>query len=394
MRFVKNSDFNHLKEVTSLGLINSKTKSFDPKGIFSPEIFGSKDYSCECGALKAAWHTGEICPKCNTTISDPKDNIYKNGRFKLPNGLKIFNPVIYLILSKYVKIFQYKINPQNKHIDINGHIIYQNNDGIELLDITSFIKNYHETILKLIPDEDIVNDEKLERFREFLLENEDSVMLESIPLLPTHLRPSELCEKNIYLEPLNKLYIAINTHLHSLKNNADKDDLMLVEQELFRVQELYIELYDKVIELISSKEGLARDQVLSNKINFSGRAVITVKDDNDPTSVTLPHILFTEIYLPKILTYIVEQYNYSYTDALDYYNLNRFNYNDNIILEAIDTILLTKPKVLINRNPSLHLLSIQSFFVSGVTKDYTIKLTKPSLQSLNADFDTLNQRLV
>lgn len=388
MRFIRNDDMKNLREVTSTGLINSKGTAFDPEGIYSPSIFGSDEYSCDCGSLKGAWHSGVICQKCNSTISNPKDNIYKSGRFKIPNGFKIFNPIIYLMMQKYIKNFENMINPQLKHITMNGNTIYTDKNGQELLNFIDFTLKYKETIDKILDEDAIKSDERLKIFKNFLLNNEDSVMLDSIPILPLHLRPSQLSVKQFHLEPINKCLISINTHIHSIIDNISEDDISAIEQELFEIQRNYIDMYDKIVTLISTKDGLARDQILSNKINFSGRAVISVKHDNDPTTITIPKLMFSEIYLPRILTFIVEHMGISYTNAIDYYYHNRFDYDNKMINDAIDEILLTKPIVLLNRNPSLHLLSIQAFYISGVTNDYTIKLAKPVLQSFNADFDS------
>lgn len=396
MRFVNNDMFKDLKVVTSLNLINAKKKIFDSEGIFSPSIFGSQDFSCECGRLKGGWHAEEVCESCGTKPIDPKYNIYKTGCLKLPYDLKIFNPVIYMIICKYIPSFELKINPQNKHIDINGHFIYNIDDETELVNFLDFSRNYKEVIDKLIPDEveysfeDEETNVKIENkinLKQFLLNNEDSVMLSYIPLLPLHLRPSNLTEKQMQLEPLNKCYIAINTHINSITNNIDIEDDTAVEKELFEIQKLYMELTDKILDTISSKEGLMRDQILSNRICYSGRAVITLKDDNDPESITIPRIMFTEIYTPKITSLLVNYLNLNYTEAYEYYFLNRFNLDDEWIEKCINDILLTKPIVLLNRNPTLHLLSIQAFYIKGVTKDNTIKLCKQTLRGLNGDFD-------
>lgn len=390
MRFIKEKDVVNLREITSLNLLSEKNKSFDLNGIFSPSIFGSQDYSCECGSLQGAWHTGTICPKCNTTIIDPKDNIYRYGKFKIPRGFKIFNTVIYQIMCKNIKGFENMIKPQSKHIDIDGNIIYNEDNENRCIDFTEFTFNYESAVNAVLPDGTVKFDEKLKKLKSFLLANEDVVMTDSIIILPLHLRPTQfsISEKVMLTQPLNKCYNSINTHIHSIINNVDEKDIMGVEHELFEIQRCMTDLYNQITEIIAYKEGLARDQILSNKINFSGRAVISVKHDNDPTSVSLPKIIFTEIYMPKILTYIVEHMKLSYTDATEYYYMNRFDYDNKIINDAIDEILLTKPIVLLNRNPSLHLLSIQAFYVSEVTNDYTIKLAKPVLQSFNADFDS------
>lgn len=391
MRFIKYKDVANLREVTSLDLLSEKNKSFDLNGIFSPSIFGSQDYSCECGSLQGAWHSGTICPKCNTSIMNPKDNIYRYGRFKLPKGFKIFNTIIYQIMCKNIKGFENMIKPQIKHIDIEGNIIYNDNNNNSCIDFVEFSTNYEKAINTILPDGDIEFDEKLKKIKHFLLSNEDIVMTDSIIILPLHLRPSQfsISEKVMLTQPLNKCYNSINTHIHSIINNVDEDDIMAIDHELFEIQRCMTDLYNQITEIIAYKEGLARDQILSNKINFSGRAVISVKHDNDPTSVSLPKIMFTEIYMPKILSYIVEHMKISYSDATEYYYMNRFDYDNKIINEAIEFVLLTKPIVLLNRNPSLHLLSIQAFYISGVTNDYTIKLAKTVLQSFNADFDLI-----
>lgn len=395
MRFLRNDDISHLKEVTSLGLVSQKQGTFDKDGIFSPRIFGSDEYSCECGALKAAWHMGEVCEKCGTHISKPSDSIYKNGRFIIPNGYKVFNPTVYMIIKKHIKNFENMINPSIKHADKEGHIIYKDEKtNLKLLNFIDFSLNYRETIEKLFEDLELDDNEDEEseksrpiKLKEFLLNNEDSVMLNSIPLLPIHLRPTQKDGIQMQIEPLNRSIIGINTHINSLRTNVEDDDLTAIEKELFKIQQEYMELYNDILELISKKEGIARNQILSNKINLSGRAVITVNHDNDPNCITIPKIMFTEIYLPKIISKLTNYLNLNYIDTTEYYYLNRFDLENNYINMAINDILLEKPMVLINRNPSLHLLSIQAFFISGVTNDHTIKLPKTCLQSLNADFD-------
>lgn len=396
MRLIKNSDHEHLKEVTSLTLIDHKSGKFDAQGIFSPSIFGSDDFSCECGKLVGAWHSGELCEHCGTSIIDPKDNIYRNGRFKLPNGLKIFNPTIFQIITKHVKKFNDMIDPSKKHIDVDGHIIYQTDDGLELVNYVDFSYKYKETIEKVIPDnvniaasldDDDNESSGFINLKQFLLDNEESVMLSSIQLLPIHLRPSQLNDKQLTLEPLNRAFISINTHIDSIKKTIAKDDLIGIDKELFEIQKDYQQLLVDVISIIAKKEGISRDQILSNRINYSGRAVITLKHDNDPTSIIIPKIMFTEMYAPKIVSRLSEYLSVNFVDAYEYYCLNRFDFNNEVIQRAINDILDTKPVVIINRNPSLHLESLRACFVSGVSNDYTIKLCKSLFRGLNADLD-------
>lgn len=390
MRFIRNEELENLKEVTSVRLVEKKSGRFDPQGIFSSKIFGSDEYACECGELRAAWHNGEICPNCGTSILDPNDNIYRNGKFKIPNGYKIFNPIIFNILSKNIKNFVNMVDPNNKHIELDGHIIYTDEkNNTELLNFLDFSFKYQETIEKLLPEEMIKNsdNDKLRLLKDFLKENEDSVMLSNISILPLHLRPAQLTDKRMDLDPFNKYYIDMNTHIASLRTTVEVDDLNATERELFDIQKIYADFTDLVLETISKKEGIARDQILSNKINASGRAVITLKDDNDCNSVTIPKVMLTELYFPKIITNISKTLGKNYTDAYEYYMLNRFDDENEVIKKAADDVLLLKPIVLINRNPSIHLRSIQSFYIAGYTDDYTIKLPKSSLRELNADFD-------
>lgn len=406
MRFTTSKDFENLKEVTSINILSDKGKKFDQNGIFSETIFGPNEFSCDCGKLRGAWHMGEFCDDCHTTIMDPNDNIYRNGKFVISDKYKVINPIIYNMLTKYINNFEKMINPQLKRITVEGHIIYESDNGEELINFIDLSLNYKETIEKIFKyakksnkadkqkdseDDDYIeiSSNNIQEFKEYLLEHEDSVMVNTIPLLPTHLRPSGISDKQVFIDPLNGSYVSINTHINSLNNVVEKDDITGIEKELFEIQTHYQELFNKIIAIISKKDGVARDQILSNKINFSGRAVISLKHDNDPTSITIPRIMFTEIYFPKIISYLSEKMEISIVKASSYYYLNRFNNNDENINKAIDFVLLTKPIVLLNRNPSLHLLSIQAFYISGVTNDYTIKLAKPVLQSFNADFDML-----
>ena len=118
------------------------------------------------------------------------------------------------------------------------------------------------------------------------------------------------------------------------------------------------------------------DIIEYNESNFSSRNVIipdpTLRDDQ----IDLSYHTFLELYKFKIIYYLMKMEDISLSKA--YYKWSRAYKFDNQIYEIMQFIVKKeKPKVLINRNPTLNYYSMLLMSVRRVKKDindYTLSV--------------------
>jgi DNA-directed RNA polymerase subunit beta' len=374
--FLVSEDISHLPRVSSTNIVDRKRKTFDKDGIFSEEIFGgSNEIKCTCGELKGKFYLGNTCPHCNTIVEE--NSFDKEAVLKLPEGMKIFNPIILEMIRRIEFDLLEAINPAKRKIDQNG-----NGSEEESILSFSYIANNYEDFVK--------NYIKNKTLRKFLKKRKESFLVDFITVLPLHLRNASI-DKNItqiILDDINKFYIVITTHIQSLENLDGLDSGINIELELYELQKVYNSLAENVTKIIAEKEGIIRDQILSNRINFSGRAVIILDPVNDPLSIVIPKIMFMEIYLAELLIEIKEIGEFfSLTEASNYYYMNRFDTENNIIKQSVNILVDKQQMVVLIRNPSLHLKSIQSFYIREVIDEDVIKIPKTCFADFNADID-------
>jgi len=376
IKFLSEEDLVNVPAITTTKILDKKRKQFDNDGLFSETIFGKNDNSCSCGNLKGVFYIGKTCDNCKTIVGDSNE-FDRIGKLTFNSRYRVINPLIMEIIKKNEFDLLEKCNPQKKKIDLHGNPIGDEDE----LSFHKFIFNFEETLEKYFKNEEL---------KDFLLKNKDCVFMKSIVVPPIHLRSASVDKsfKRIQIDALNKFYVSMLTHIVNIEEElVGLENEITVELELYELQKLLQKLFDEILDILAVKEGLIRDQLLSNRINFSGRAVLALKEDNDPFSITIPRIMFTEIFILKVIYHLVNNYSMNYLEAEDYYYHNRFDIKNEKINYTIKKILDTKPRIILNRNPSLHIFSLQSFFISAVTPDSVIRVSKEAYPAFNADLD-------
>lgn len=394
MKFILEDEFfANLPEVTTTKILGSSGE-FHKNGLFSSTIFGSEIARCLCGRLEGNFFKDTLCDKCNTMATTQQDT---GAKMCIPDNVYIafINPTIVRIIQYETKINIFElINPQNKKIDMDGHTIVSEDNPKEAISFDMLYNDYENALDLLFKDVSFKNEE----FRAFLYANKDLVLNKSIFIIPVRLREAQMhgfkeSENShvVTLDGINGFYMSALTHINNIKSFSETIiTTSNLEIEVYELQKTMMELSEFIIdEVIGGKKGLLRNNILSNRICFSGRAPITLRESfEDSNCVTLPREMFIEMYILRIINYLVKNHNMTIFSANNHLLYNRFNPDDLLINGAIKFIIDNEePIVVINRNPTLRVENMTALVVDSVHNYSTIRIAKPVLPPLAADID-------
>jgi len=356
----------NLPEITSSKIIGTKGK-FVENGLFSEVIFGPiKNYTCQCGIFHGQSKIG-ICNICKVEITNSGERRKRFAKIKLP--VEVVNPIFHdLVLSAG--------GPRNKLNDLmmNEGVLYKKDNKYNVVlnqnDIPqdAEVFEYHGAIFELVKglSEQNINNEKWK----YINDNLDKLMINNIIVLPADLRPASKMSdsKNDYshvIDKINRRYRKLliknekmaNTHV-DIRNFSRK-----IYFDYFRqIQKVVNELYDFVLESLSTKDGLIRGHILGKRIDFSGRAVIVPDPTLNLDECKLPYFMFLELFKIYIAKSLIEVGYYKFLNmAIQHVNscISSKSYN----LFDFCQVMLEKNQYvcILNRQPSLHRLGMLGF---------------------------------
>lgn len=257
---------------TNNGFIISEPQSIkkdlkDPNGIFSTKYGQTLQdinpyadrYKCECGHLKSRIHHGIVCPICNTKVKYVDDNFGYFGWICLKDPYYIIHPNLYKSLEFFIG--SVKLGNILKPVDEKDQDGYNMESdkpkdepfyGLGTMDFKERFREILDFYLMKEPGKiDYYND---------IIENEDNVFVQSIPVYTTHLRPFRIENDSFFYEGTNALYNII-TKLAAIIN---KDDLKIFRKKkpknqlLYDIQLKFNDLYKELENTISGKKGSLR----------------------------------------------------------------------------------------------------------------------------------------
>jgi len=195
-----------------------------------------------------------------------------------------------------------------------------------------------------------------------------------------------------------KVYVLLYTNIKILTTNLSTVDL----HKILKVQNLINEIYNTEKEMLRSKEGFIRQNVLAKRIDFSARAVIAVDPKLPLDKVRLPYKMVMKLAEPFIGHYIfksqetIDMFRQAAKELITESSFTKYisklknghgtKEAMEIIKKIIDKYIVGKYPVLLKRDPSLHQTSWQAFtFECG--DDPVIFIPPMVVQGFNADFD-------
>ncbi|MBI2010627.1 MAG: DNA-directed RNA polymerase subunit beta' [Candidatus Colwellbacteria bacterium] len=219
-----------------------------------------------------------------------------------------------------------------------------------------------------------------------------------LPILPPDLRPMVALDGGRYAtSDLNDLYRRVinrNNRLKKLLELKAPDVIVINEKRM--LQEAVDALIDNsrvrqvartrrplrsLADMLKGKQGRFRQNLLGKRVDYSGRSVIVVGPHLRLDECGLPKRMALELFRPFVIHEVVEQglaHNIKMANRL----IDQAPPEVWAILEEI----IADRKVLLNRAPTLHRLSIQAF-KPLLIEDLAIQIPPFVCTAFNADFD-------
>jgi DNA-directed RNA polymerase subunit beta' len=386
-----NSFCDNLDEVTSLKTFGKK--KFHPEGLFSEQIFGPvKNYTCQCGRYYGISRTGDKCTLCNVDIVNSDVRRKRFAKITIP--VPVVNPLFYDLLvelgGKNLKKALDTLMRNEKSVlykSNDDYLVTVNQEEVVPKGCTSWerAEAIYELVKGLAGD---MIEEGVDGW-EFVLNGIDSLLVNTIIVLPPDLRPTSKSsgkDKQL-MDKINRYYIQILTKKEIMKETIIDiyKDKSLYYTYFKQLQKDVNELYTRILEKIAKKEGLIRGNILGKRIDFSGRAVITP----DPTlaleECKLPYLMILEIYKLPIAKRIIEIGKFKLLNrAIDFVD-ECIDKQSPVLFNVCNDIVDGKYCIL-NRQPSLHKLGMLAFKIK-ITLDQVIKIHPLVCPPFNADFD-------
>jgi len=363
-------------------------------GVYDSDIFGSIfSKQCNCGKLQDVY--GKVCPKCKSMILDSVEAYRRYARIELPvyycNELKVGQ------LIQFLKDhFTFKFKVSGSTLNVTDRIPsaflellqfnYLGDNVIEATDrVTDVNKCSYEGLLAIIAT----------NFKDLVIEYK-SYINSLILVVPIVMRPptykiingrKELGASQITVVYQNILY-AINNYYNSAIQSATSDAAINLLNATFR--RFIAKITSNLSTLIGpSKQAFSRN-MQSTRVPNSGYATIVPAPELKADEVYIPIHLMYEACKEEFVEFLSEHYNCSMDKAEEIY-IHRASTDE--IKELFNEYIEGNPDdstsgkyVIINRNPSLHKLSLVLCKVH-LTRDYVMKIPIPLCVQLGADFD-------
>ena len=426
-------------EVKKPETINYHSLKPEPEGLFCQQIFGPvKDYECACGKYKRIKFRGVVCERCGVEVGPSNVRRERMGHIKLAMPVahtwflregKIATLLNNLPQKKLEQVISYDayivIEPgltSLKQYDVISEDEYQKaveefgadafHVGIGAEGIRSIIANLdmgdERTRLRAELAE-MKSDAKrkglikqLKLVEAFLdSKTEPAWMLpDVIPVIPPDMRPLVTLDAgHVAASDLNDLYRRVIIRNNRLKRFIEMHaPEIIVRNEKRMLQEAVDSLFDNghkarpmvsqnrrplksLSDSLRGKSGRFRMNMLGKRVDYSGRSVIVSGPSLKLHQVGLPKTMALELFKPFV---------YARLMAGDYANTLKtarkmVENGEDVVWEILEKVIHEHP-VLLNRQPTLHRLSMLAF-EPVLIEGKAIRLHPLVCKGFNADFD-------
>src|SRR3990167_4208989 len=231
----------------------------------------------------------------------------------------------------------------------------------------------------------------------------NSLCLTVLPVIPPDLRPMvQLTGGRFATSDLNDLYRRVINRNNRLKKLIDLNAPEVIRRnEMRMLQEAVDALIDNsaargnravnatggrrklksLSDMLKGKQGRFRQNLLGKRVDYSGRSVIVAGPELKIHQCGLPKQMALELFKPFVISWLLRgEHAHNIRSAT-----RLIESGNTIIWDALDEVIKGK-YVLLNRAPSLHRLSIQSF-QPKLIEGKAIQLHPLVCAGFNADFD-------
>src|SRR3954453_18549466 len=426
-------------EVKNPETINYRTFKPEKGGLFCERIFGpTRDWECSCGKYKRIKHKGVICDRCGVEVTLARVRRERMGHIELavpvshiwfykcmPSRLGLMLDMSARQLERVIYYEDYiVIDPGNTPLtktQLLTEIEYreaQEQYGEEFkagmgAEAVKVLLSEIE-LSKLNKElEEAMGNTKSKQIRKKLAKRlklvqgfisshsrPEWMILEVLPVIPPDLRPLVPLEGGRFAtSDLNDLYRRVINRNNRLKNLLQlKTPDVIIRNEKRMLQEAVDALFDNgrhgravtgagnrplksLSDMLKGKGGRFRQNLLGNRVDYSGRSVIVIGPELKLHQCGLPKKMALVLFEPFIIRRLKEL-GYVHTVRSAKKMIERQTTEVWDILEEV-----TKGhSVLLNRAPTLHRLSVQAFEPQLIEGE-AIRIHPLVCTAYNADFD-------
>ena len=426
-------------EVRNPETINYRTYRPERDGLFCEKIFGpTRDWECACGKYKRVKHKGVVCDRCGVEVTVSRVRRQRMGHIELavpvshiwffkctPSriGLMLDMPTNQL---ERVLYYEDRLVVDPGETPLNPLQLLSENEYQEALE------KYGDSFRALMGAEAVreclanLDLDKLMVELEQQIENTHSkqnrkritkrmkitegfrtsgsrpewMILDVMPVIPPELRPLVPLEGGRFAtSDINDLYRRVINRNNRLKNLLQlKTPDVIIRNEKRMLQEAVDAVFDNgrhgravtgsanrplksLSDMLKGKTGRFRQNLLGKRVDYSGRSVIVVGPSLKLYQCGLPKKMALVLFEPFIIRRL-KDLGICHTVRAAKKLIER---GSDDVWEALDTVIKGKT-VMLNRAPTLHRLSIQSF-EPVLIEGEAIRLHPMVCTAFNADFD-------
>lgn len=325
-------------------------------------------HACDCGEFKGKQWEGYTCPKCGTVVRERQSNMKMTGWIVL--GLNVcINPLYYQLLEKAIgKTVFNNIVQCNKKVDRDGNICEPSEEELgrsksSIYDSIGIREFYHRFGEILEHFATTTRKAKADDLRK-LINQKRKVFASHIPIYTTKIRSQSLTPDTFYYTKIDTI---INT-MFTLSENLKVCEEVEYEFTLWKLQTKVNSMWDNIFDQMTGKDGLVRDQLLGAALNYTARNVIIPNNELRDNEVIISYRTFLELFKYKIIQYIMKVEGCVLSKAYTMWkNATTF---DKTVYSYMKCLLKEeRPRILINRNPTLNFYSILLMKIKDITPD-------------------------
>ena len=426
-------------EVKNPETINYRTYRPEKDGLFCEKIFGpTKDWECACGKYKRIKNKGMVCDRCGVEVTLSSVRRQRMGHIELAvpvSHIWFFkcNPSrIGLILDKTTNELERILYYQDWLVIQSGDTPLKDGQILSEQEYADAREKYQESFRAKMGAEAVrellrrIDLDKLMLELEEQMQNTRSkqtrkkiakrmkvvegfrssggkpewMILDVLPVIPPELRPLVPLEGGRFAtSDLNDLYRRVINRNNRLKNLlALKTPDVIIRNEKRMLQEAVDAVFDNgrhgravtgpgnrplksLSEILKGKTGRFRQNLLGKRVDYSGRSVIVVGPELRLPQCGLPKEMALRLFEPFIIRLLKDK-GICHTVRTA---RKKIEHQDPEVWDILDEVIKDKT-VFLNRAPTLHRLSIQSF-EPVLVEGKAIRLHPMVCTPFNADFD-------
>lgn len=361
--------------------------------------------SCSCGEIKGTYYVGDICPKCKTPVKSTfEDNLSYLLWFQRPQDIApLINPIVLSILDNRFKegrtsfrMIRWLMMPNyvitKDMLKSSGDLSLKLAQTLEQKGIprgyNSFVENFDAIIDILFS---FKKPKKGDNLAKFLENNKDRIFSNYLPFPNKIIMAYENNELGTFIEKslIDPINVIRRLSGFDLVKRSSNNRQQRVASSLIDLSQFYKEYMSKAV---FDKPALVRQHVISGRMHFSARAVLTsLTDIHAYDEIHIPWSVGCSLLREHLLSKLLKR-GFMYKDAINLilgYNQRYHPLLDELFNELINETGEGIP-VFFNRNPSLHRGNIQRHRITKIKTDVDDKTFSISLlvfRNYNADVD-------